>query len=132
MAVVLEKGHDKDGSSAFPYVRAHPTNYNWREDIEQLTHRIVNSASFTERIWINTYQNHPPGGPDDFWRHRDTTSFDVWGFDGRGDPLPKELGDRVFHVLFNDPAPRTSGGRSGRAECGAASRAVSYPRLRDR
>jgi hypothetical protein len=104
MAVVLEKGHGKDGSDSFPYVRAHPTNYNWREDIEQLTHSIVNRASFSGRIWINTYHHHPPGPPDDFWRWRDTTSFDVWGFDGRGDPLPKELGGRVFHVLFNDPA----------------------------
>jgi hypothetical protein len=29
----------------------------------------------------------------------------VWGFDGRGDPLPRELGDRVYHVLFHDPDP---------------------------
>jgi len=105
MAVVLETGHGKDGNAAFPYVNNHPTNYNWREDIERLTHSIVNRDSFTGRIWINTYHHHPPGAPDDFWRWRDTTSFDVWGFDGRGDPLPKELGDRVYHVLFNDPAP---------------------------
>jgi hypothetical protein len=104
MEVVLEKGHGKDGSDVFPYVRAHPTNYKWREDIEQLTRGIVNRASFKERIWINTYHHHPPGGEDEFWRHRDTTSFDVWGFDGRGDPLPKELGDRVFKVLFDDLA----------------------------
>jgi hypothetical protein len=105
MAVVLEQGHGKDGNPAFPYVSAHPTNYDWREDIERLTNATVNRASFREQIWINTYHHHPPGGEDDFWRHRDTTSFDVWGFDGRGDPLPKKLGDRVWHVLFNDPAP---------------------------
>jgi hypothetical protein len=105
MDIVLEKGQGKDGDSAFPYVRAHPTNYNWREDIEKHIHGIVNRDSFKERIWINTYHHHPPGGPDDFWRNRDTTSFDVWGFAGRGDPLPKKLGDQVHHVLFSDPNP---------------------------
>jgi hypothetical protein len=55
MAIKLEKGHGKDGNPNHPYVRAHPTNYNWREDIERLTHRIVNRESFRGRIWINTY-----------------------------------------------------------------------------
>jgi hypothetical protein len=105
MAVMLEEGHGKDGNPNHPYVREHPTNYDWRQDIELLTHRIVNRESFRGYIWINTYERHPPGGEDDFWRHRDTTSFDVWGFDGRGDPLPKELGDRVYHVLFHEPDP---------------------------
>jgi hypothetical protein len=105
MAVMLEPGHGKDGNPSFPYVREHPTNYDWRQDIEPLTHRLVNRDSFRGYIWINTYERHPPGGEDDFWRHRDTTSFDVWGFDGRGDPLPKELGDRVYHALFHDPDP---------------------------
>lgn len=105
MDIVLEKGRGKDGDPTFPYVREHPTNYNWREDIEELTHRIVNMEPFKGRIWINTYQHHPPGGPDDFWRHRDTTSFDVWGFGGRGDPLLKKLGDQVHHVLFSDVNP---------------------------
>ena len=105
MAVILETGHGKDGNANHPYVREHPTNYDWREDIEQLTHRIVNRESFRGYIWINTYERHPPGGEDDFWRHRDTTSFDVWGFDGRGDPLPRELGDRVYHVLLHDLDP---------------------------
>jgi len=46
-------------------------------------------------------ENHPPaGGPGDFWPDRDTTSFNVWGFCGCGDPLPKELKDQLFHVLF--------------------------------
>jgi hypothetical protein len=50
MAVVLEKGHGKDGSPLFPYVRNHTTNYNWREDIERLTHRLVNREAFRGRI----------------------------------------------------------------------------------
>jgi hypothetical protein len=105
MAVVLEKGHGKDGSPLFPYVRAHPTNYNWREDIERLTNRLVNREAFRGRIWINTYHHHPPGSPDDHWRWRDTTSFDVWGFEGRGDPLPEGLGNQVYRVLFDDLDP---------------------------
>ena len=105
MAVILETGHGKDGNANHPYVREHPTNYDWRQDMELLTHRLVNRESFRGYMWINTYERHPPGGEDDFWRHRDTTSFDVWGFDGRGDPLPRELGDRVYHVLFHDPDP---------------------------
>ncbi len=104
MDIVLEKGRGKDGGD-FPYVRAHPTNYDWREDIEKLTHRIANREAFKGRIWINTYHHHPPGGSDDFWRHRDTTSFDVWGFGGRGDPLTKKLGNQVHHALFSDLKP---------------------------
>jgi hypothetical protein len=131
MAIVLEKGHGKDDDPNHPYVRAHPTNYNWRDDIEKLTRGTVNRYAFRNRIWINTYHHHPPGGPDDFWRHRDTTSFDVWGFDDRGDPLPKLLGDQVFHTCCSVTQTRqTSGGSCGRAECGAASRAGSSMRLR--
>ena len=63
MAIKLEKGHGKDGNPSYPYVHAHPTNYNWRDDIERLTHRIVNREAFRGRIWINTYHHHPPGGP---------------------------------------------------------------------
>jgi hypothetical protein len=102
MAIVLEKGHGKDGSPSHPYVKAHPTNYNWRNDIEQLTHKLVNREDFRSHIWINTYHHHPPGGEDDFWRWRDTTSFDVWGFGGRGDLLPEWLGNQVYYVLFED------------------------------
>jgi predicted chitinase len=98
-AVALKGGLGKDGNSSVLYVRQHPTNYEWRDDIEKLTARIVNMDEFYKKIWINTYKGHPPG-----W-NRDTTSFDVWGFEGRGDPLPKELGDKVFDVLFNDPDP---------------------------
>ena len=62
MAIMLEKGHGKDGNPSFPYIREHPTNYDWREDIERLTHGLVNIESFRGRIWINTYHHHPPGG----------------------------------------------------------------------
>jgi predicted chitinase len=102
-AVVLKKGLDKDGSPNVAYVREHPTNYDWRPDVEKLTSRLVNMPEFYKKIWINTYFQHPPGNQS--WAKRDTTSFDVWGFGGRGDPLPVEIGKQVFDVIFNDPDP---------------------------
>ena len=99
--VVLERGHAKDGNPALSqYVRDHPTNYIWRADIERLTARLVNTDPFYRRIWVNTYFIHPPGVP---LPRRDTLSFDVWGFGGRGDPLDVNLGWQVRQLLFTDP-----------------------------
>ena len=101
--VVLERGHAKDGNPALSqYVRDHPTNYIWRADIERLTARLVNTDPFYRRIWVNTYHIHPPGVPLPL---RDTLSFDVWGFGGRGDPLDVNLGWQVRQLLFTDPNP---------------------------
>jgi hypothetical protein len=98
--VVLERGHGKDGNPAFSqFVRDHPTNYIWRADIERLTARLVNMDPFYRRIWVNTYFIHPAG----VFPRRDTVSFDVWGFGGRGTPLDVNLGNRVRQLLFNDP-----------------------------
>lgn len=98
-AVVLRPGLGKDGDPNVGYVRDHPTNYVWREDIEKLTARIVNMDPYYRKIWINTYEGHPPG-----W-NRDATSFDVWGFGGRGDSLPVEIGEKVRDTIFDDPNP---------------------------
>ncbi len=98
-AVVLRTGLGKDGNPNVGYVREHPTNYVWRDDIEKLTARLVNMDRFYEKIWINTYREHPPVLP------RDTTSFDVWGFGGRGDTLPQGIGREVFDAIFDDPNP---------------------------
>ena len=98
-AVVLKTGLGKDGDSSVDYVREHPTNYDWRDDIEELTSRLVNMDEFYEKIWINTYFEHPP-----VW-NRDITSFDVWGFGGRGDPLPVDIGRQVYDAIFDDPNP---------------------------
>lgn len=96
-AVVLKTGLGKDGDPSASYVRAHPTNYVWRPDLEKLTARLVNLNQFYRKIWVNTYKGHPPG-----W-NRDTTSFDVWGFGGRGDAVGTALGQGVFDYLFNLP-----------------------------
>jgi predicted chitinase len=98
-AVSLRTGLGKDGNPNVAYVSQHPTNYIWRADIVRLTARLVNIDRFYKKIWINTYKSHPPD-----W-NRDTTSFDVWGFGGRGDPLPVEIGQQVRDVIFNDPNP---------------------------
>lgn len=98
-AVVLTRGQGKDGNPDFSqYVRDHPTNYIWRADLERLTARLVNMDPFYKRIWVNTYFIHPPG----VFPRRDTLSFDVWGFGGRGDPLDVNLGWQVRQLLFND------------------------------
>ncbi|MDP9410799.1 MAG: hypothetical protein M3P70_09895 [Actinomycetota bacterium] len=98
--VVLRKGQGKDGNPSVPYVRDHPTNYVWRADLERLTARLVNMDPFYRRIWVNTYFIHPPGvAPPP----RDTVSFDVWGFGGRGTPLEVNLGWQVYRTLFDDP-----------------------------
>ena len=127
--VVLERGHGKDGNPAFSqFVRDHPTNYIWRADLERLTARLVNMDPFYRRIWVNTYFIHPAG----VFPRRDTLSFDVWGFGGRGDPLDVNLGWRVRQLLFNDPNPPTSIGLSGRGGCGRSLAAPINRRLRER
>jgi hypothetical protein len=62
MVSMLEKGHGKDGNPSFPYVREHPTNYDWREDIERLTHGLVNRESFRSRIGSTPITTIPLGG----------------------------------------------------------------------
>jgi hypothetical protein len=95
--VVLRKGQGKDGDPNFSwYVKKYPTHYNWRGDIEKLTHRLVNMDPFYKKIWVNTYYLHPPPFP------QPTVSFDVWGFGGRGDSLDVNLGWKVRQMLFKD------------------------------
>jgi hypothetical protein len=99
-AVILQPGVGKDGSTAGPYVKAHPTNYNWRPpDVESYLHQLVNLPQFKGKIWANTYFQHPPE-----W-NRDMTSYDIWGFGGRGDPLPLDVGAAVWSHIFNDESP---------------------------
>ena len=103
--IVLKKGLGKDGDSNIPYIRDHPTNYEWVDRVHQRAYRLVNAEDFERQIWCNTYFRHPPGKPLDFWRWRDTTSFDVWGWGGRGDPIGLLRGNKVWHRLFHDERP---------------------------
>jgi hypothetical protein len=80
------------------YVAIHPTNYRLRADVRKLALKYLNHPELKGKISINTYLNHPPG-----W-NRDTTSFDVWGWGGRGFALSPELRRKVFSIIFDDPS----------------------------
>ena len=99
MAIELKTGLGKDGDSSVGYVRDFPTHYLWRERVKAIAEKTVNLQRFQRRIWINTYRLHPPAFPHEH------ISMDVWGFGGRGDPLPQALGAEVFRHLFRDPDP---------------------------
>jgi hypothetical protein len=89
MTVVLKRGLGKDGFGS--YVAEFPTRYFWVGRVKRIAQRIANKDGFREKIWVNTYVKHPPAFP------RPKLSMDVWGFGGRGDPLPPDLGNRVRH-----------------------------------
>lgn len=78
------------------YQDRHPTRYEWEDRIEALIRRIY--ARFPNVV-ITTYVEHPEG-----WGW-DTVSFDVWGENGRNDPIGLERGDKVFDFVYNDPNP---------------------------
>lgn len=80
------------------YCDAHPTNYQWRDDVHRLLVKYLNAPSQRGHISINTYYDHPPG-----W-HRDATSADFWAWPGRGSPLAYERGASLHRMIFNDLA----------------------------
>jgi len=115
MEVVLEKGHGKDGSLSFPYVRHHPTNYDWRKgesrlNIENLTHRIVNRESFKGRIWINTYHHHPPGGKTISGATAIPPRSTCGASTVAGTRYPRSWGTGCITFCSMTLTPRTSGG----------------------
>lgn len=70
------------------------THYNWRLDVEKLVHSYLRKYP---NITANTYKDHPFPG----WDER---SVDFWGPGGRGDPIGKQVGRRVFADLVGgDP-----------------------------
>lgn len=79
-----------------PYVDAHPTHFNFREDVRGLVDKYEDE--FYGQIYLNTYVGHPPG-----WEQYEHVSFDVWDDDGRGRALDFVLGDEVWSRIFNDP-----------------------------
>lgn len=89
------------------YISQHPTNFNWRSDVEDMVDRI--QARWPWQTYINTYWWHPPYDPPAITRRYDELSFDVWGggvvngkYTGyRGKTLPDALHDKVFDFLFN-------------------------------
>ena len=94
-----ERSVAEHSAGAGPYVQAHPTHYNFRDDVKKLILKYMNLPRFKGKVWCNTYKGHPPG-----W-NRDTTSFDVWDWKGRGERLDPEFGRDLFEVILDDPNP---------------------------
>jgi hypothetical protein len=98
-------GHMGDGS----FLDVFPTRYEWRPDVEQRARWLVD----TFNVWCNSHHDHPPGwssqvastDSDGTVWYIENTSFDVWGPQGRGDPIDSNVGQQVFDTLYNDPNP---------------------------
>jgi hypothetical protein len=84
-----------DEPTAGNYIDRHPTRYTWREDVEAWARYLVGDFD----VWVNTYYDHPEG------YDRTYDSFDIWGPEGRGDPVDMELCDYLVDVLYHDPEP---------------------------
>ena len=90
------------------YEEDHPTNFDWREDVEQLVNRI--QAQFPWQTYANTYYWHPPYDPPTITVQYDAVSVDFWGGgieDGvyvgyRGKPIGTDLGNQVWNALSYD------------------------------
>jgi len=88
-----------------------PTRYEWRPDVEQRARWLVD----TFNVWCNSWYDHPLGfgsqevstEPDGTVWYIQNTSIDVWGPQGRYDPIDSTVGQQVFDALFNDPNPPT-------------------------
>ena len=99
---------EPDPASPFYQVRC-PTRYEWRPDIEAWPLWLVDNFN----VSCNTYYNHPEhrgfevASTDDdgtVW-YIMNTSYDVWGPQGRNDPLGSTVGWQIFHQLMDDPNP---------------------------
>ena len=93
------------------YQYRHPIRYVWRPNIEVWSRWLVDT--FPWAAWCNTYYEHPEGwgfevastDPDGTVWYNENTSFDVWGPQGRNDPIGTTVGQQIFDILFNDPNP---------------------------
>ncbi len=87
------------GTGSGPYVAQYPTHYNLRDDVIKLAEKYINLPRFKGKVSCNTYLLHPPAHPAEI------RSVDFWGWDGRGVPLPEDLHNALFDVIFDDPSP---------------------------
>jgi hypothetical protein len=91
------------------YQLRHPTRYFWRPDVESWARWLVTNFN----VWCNTYYEYPEGrgfeeasiGPDGTVWYIENTSLDVWGPDGRNDPLGLTVGWQIFRILMDYPDP---------------------------
>jgi hypothetical protein len=87
------------------YQQRHPTRYQWRDDIERYIREIYRRFGGEGRrpdIHINTYVCHPEHRDPNI-ACRDTVSYDIWGSEGRNDPIGFDRGQKIWRFLFDDP-----------------------------
>jgi hypothetical protein len=84
------------------YQQRHPTRYQWRDDIEDYIRELYRRFGGPDNIHINTYVCHPEHDDPNI-RCRDTVSYDIWGKEGRNDPIGFDRGQKIFRFLFDDP-----------------------------
>lgn len=77
------------------YIDRHPTHYDWRPDVEEVARELVEKFN----VSVNTYFKHPPT----YGRKFEFVSLDVYGPEGRGDPLDPAVGREVWKYLWNRP-----------------------------
>jgi hypothetical protein len=65
--------------------------------VKPMIHKLYREMGGPSQIHVNTYLDHPEGF------HRTLTSLDVWGGDGRNDPIGHAKGQRAFNLIWNDP-----------------------------
>lgn len=88
------------------YLTDHPTNWNWAPFVHA---RVKRALKAHPNATANTYWDHPPDTqvprrwPVDYYSRY---SADFWGPGGRGDPINKQVGDRLYDSLFNSPGPK--------------------------
>lgn len=91
--------------NSLSYQERHPTRYQWRDDIADYIREIYRRFGGEGRrpsIHINTYVCHPEH-PNPSIACRDTVSYDIWGEEGRNDPIGLDRGQKIFRFLFDDP-----------------------------
>lgn len=93
------------------YIKDHPTRFNFAPKVRKAVNRVQRQVP--KQTYANTYVWHPPYDPPAITRRYDTLSVDFWGggvvngrYAGyRGKPLPPELGDKIFRMLWNGSLP---------------------------
>lgn len=86
-------GYIGDGS----YIDRHPTRWTWDPHVEKFARYVVDY--YRSEVTANTYVDHPEGFG------RDTTSVDLWGPGGRGDPIDSTIAKEIVDWQLADKKP---------------------------
>lgn len=69
------------------------TRWKWRRDVRRVVHQV---EARWPGVQANTYVCHP-------WCGWGRVSVDFWGSGGRGDPIPRHVGDEIIAYLWARP-----------------------------